>query len=184
MKEKTVTPLRMMSHTLLSGALLLAGTAWGASPQKGVVPGFLDPKTGAFTTYMAPTQHAAASGAEAATYTGTLVMKFNITLKSGIPTDAVINCTQNAIVSDPIGTYSETKTYKATRTGNTATCSVSIPYSWVLSSGDQQISQTYSVVVYGTASSALVLREASSYGTYVDMPANGGTSTRTVNVTL
>jgi hypothetical protein len=184
MKEKIVTPLRMMSHALLTSALLMAGAAWAAGPQKGGVPGFLDPKTGAFTAYVAPTQHAQTLGVEAATYTGTLVMKFNITLKSGIPTDAVINCTQNAIVSDPSGTYSETKTYKATRTGNTATCSVSIPYSWVLSSGDQQISQTYSVLVYGTPGSSLVLREASAYGTYIDMPANGGTSTRTVNVTL
>src|SRR5690349_1198601 len=67
MKEKIVTPLRMMSHALLTSALLMAGAAWAAGPQKGGVPGFLDPKTGAFTAYVAPTQHAQTLGVEAAT---------------------------------------------------------------------------------------------------------------------
>lgn len=175
--------LRLFSHALLSGALLTAGFAWAAGPQKGMVPGFLDPKTGAFTTQLGPAQRSQGMGVEAATYSGTLIMKFNITLKSGIPADYQITCTQNASVSDSVATYSETKTVVATRSGNTATCSVAIYYSWSLSSGDQVVSQSYSIGTYGSGS-GLVLRDASAYSLFVDMPANGGSSARTFNVTL
>jgi hypothetical protein len=173
---------RLFSHALLSSALLTAGSAWAAAPQKGMVPGFLDPKTGAFTAQVGPQQPQGMVG-ELATYTGTLTMKFNITLKSGIPADYQIQCTQGASVSDSVATYSESKTVVATRSGSTATCTVGIYYSWSLSSGSQVVSQTYSVDTYG-AGGSLVQRGSFVYGLFVDMPANGGSSTRTFNVTL
>jgi hypothetical protein len=172
---------RLVSHALISGALLMAGSAWAATPPKGAIPGFLDLKTGTFSAQVTP-QHAQDLGVEAATYAGTLTMKFNITLKSTIPADYQILCQQTATVNDSVATYSESKTVVATRSGNTATCSVAIFYSWSLGSGDQVVQQTYSVSTYG--SGGIVQREAFVYGLSVNMPANGGASTRTFNVTL
>ena len=144
---------RLFAHALLSSTLLTPGSAWAVAPQKGMVPGFLDPKTGAFTAQVGPAQHSPGMVGEAATYTGTLIMKFNITLKSGIPADYQIQCTQNATVSDSVATYSESKTVVATRSGSTATCTVGIYYSWSLSTGDQVVSQTYSIDTYGAGGS-------------------------------
>jgi len=172
---------RLISHALLSSALLTAASGWAAAPQKGMLPGFLDPKTGAFTTQVGPTQRSQAMVGEAATYGGTLTMKFNITLRTGLPADQPIYCTNNASVSDMVASYSETKTVVATRSGSTATCSVSLFYSWSLSTGDQVVSQSYSVSTYGSGG---VQREAFAYGLFVDMPVNGGSSSRTFNVTL
>jgi hypothetical protein len=178
----TMTIHRLFSHALLSSALLAAGSTWAATPPKGAVPGFLDLKTGTFTAHVAPQRTEGTSAEAAATYTGTLLMKFNITLKSGVPADYQIQCTQYATVSDSLGSYSETKTVVATRTGSTATCSVAIYYSWLLSSGDQTVSQSYSVSTYGNGS--LVQRDASAYGLFTDMPVNGGSNSKTLNITL
>ncbi|HEX5683853.1 MAG TPA: hypothetical protein VFY73_07435 [Ideonella sp.] len=181
-KEKTVTVLRMISHAMLSSALLMAGSAWAASPQKSMIPGFLDPKTGAFTTQVPPLQQGIAP--QAATYNGTLILKVNITLKSGFPADSEILCTQNATVSDVAGSYHANKTVRATRSGSTATCTVSLYYSWVLSSGDQTITQTYFVQIINAGSGSLVQAEAAALSGFVDMPVNNGSVTKTVNVTL
>ena len=78
MTEKSKTKLRRISCALLSSALMV-GPAWAAGPQKGMLPGYLNPKTGEFSAQA--TGPAAGVGAEAAaTYTGTFVMKFVITL--------------------------------------------------------------------------------------------------------
>lgn len=178
-----MTPIRMISQALLASALLMAGSAWAAGPQKGV-PGFLDPKTGLFTTHAAAQRDQGANPDANAVYNGTLTLKINITLKSGFPTDSEFMCTQNASVFDPAGVYLANKTVRAVRTGSTATCTVPVYYSWLLSSPDQEISQTYTVTIVSNTGGTLYQATAASESGSVEMPANGGTVTKTVSVTL
>ncbi|HEV8690494.1 MAG TPA: hypothetical protein VGQ91_09385 [Ideonella sp.] len=173
----------MVSHALLSSALLMASSAWAAAPQNGLLPGYLDPKTGTFTT-QAAAQRAQGVIPDATIYNGTLTLKINITLKSGFPTDSTILCTQNASVFDLAGSYTASKTTRAARTGSTATCTVSIYYSWLLSSGDQEISQSYFVSIINNGTGSLYMADAATLSGSVEMPANNGTVTKTVGVTL
>lgn len=176
-----MTSLCRISCALLSSALML-GPVWAAGPQKGMLPGYLNPKTGEFTAQAVGP--AAVGGDAAATYTGTFVMKFVITLKSNIPADWPIQCMQTVMPVDSGGYYySDSKTVLATRSGSTASCSVIIYYSWVLTSPSDMVSTSYAVTTYGN-SSGILQREAVGNVPVVALPANGGTVTRTVNVTL
>jgi hypothetical protein len=174
----------MVSHALLSSALLMAGSAWAASPQKGV-PGFLDPKTGVFTAQATVPGAQGVNPDANAIYNGTLSVKINITLKSGFPVDSQLTCTQTASVFDAAGTYTASKTVRATRTGSTATCTVPIYYSWLLSSGDVTVAQNYFVsIVTSSDTGTLYQADAATLSATVALPPNGGTAAKTVAVTL
>jgi hypothetical protein len=182
MMEMSMTSLCRLTCALLSSGLMV-GPAWSAGPQKGMLPGYLNPHTGEFRT-QASGPVADLSPEAAATYTGTFVLKFVVTLKSNIPADWPIQCVQTVTPLDSGGYYyTDSKTVQATRSGSTATCSVIVYYSWVLTSPSDMVSTSYVVVTYGS-SSGILQREAVGNLPLVALPANGGTVTRTVNVTL
>ena len=176
---------RSFTFALLLSAIAASGSAWAAGLQKGLVPGFLDAKSGTFvSSAMIPTAASEVDALAAATYTGTLALKINITLKTGFPTDWPIHCTQIASVIDTGGlTFSNTKTVLATRTGSTATCQVNLLYSWLLNSPNGNVYTNYMV---GTLGQATVLEQIEATGTIapIAIPANGAVTSRTVNVTL
>lgn len=148
------------------------------------IPGFLDPKTGAFTTQLGAQTGSDLSNLAMATYNGNFILKFTITLKSGIPADWPIQCQGGVQPLDSSGLYyNDTKVVYATRSGNTATCSMSIYYAWSLADSDAQVTTSYYVSTYGTSTS---LASRYAYGTLprVTLPANNGTLSRNVNVTL
>jgi hypothetical protein len=177
---------------LVAAALLVMGTAQAqgnaesaAASLRGI-PGVLNPKTGAFTVIPQAAQDASLAAAEVVTYTGTFSMRFNITIKSGGNPTAGIVCDGNVstfVAGGPYTSYNESKTVKATRTGSTATCLVSIPYAWVLTLGNNQVNMSY--VVSLTDGTGLILSRSSiaSLATF-PMPATGSTTTKTIDVTL
>jgi hypothetical protein len=106
-------------------------------------------------------------------------------LKSIVPGAFPIHCTASFTTVDGSGlVYSEYKVVVATRTSNTATCSITVPYSWVLlSTGSAMVQTQYTVGTEGTGSS-LVMRQATGTLAPVALPANTTTLTRSVAVTI
>jgi len=151
------------------------------------IPGTFDPKTSLF----APTPAVMATDASAAaavTFGGKLVFNFTITVTSAIPTTDVISCTASASVLD-LGAgilILEEAAVKATRTATTATCSVTIPYSWSLvTATTDKMSLTYVINGTGTSATTVLPSRLSSQGLgSFAIPANGTTSTFTVKATI
>ncbi len=101
------------------------------------VLGYLDPQTGAFR----PVHRHAGKGRDGlepgtVTITGKFVFNFTITLDSAVPSGDAVGCAAGA------QTYDETRETdldesgfaQATITGSTASCTVSLPYSWLMAS--------------------------------------------------
>ncbi|HXY78941.1 MAG TPA: hypothetical protein VEH47_09015 [Candidatus Acidoferrales bacterium] len=65
--------------------------------------------------------------------TGTLTIKYTITVKTPMPKNSVISCTGSADVAETGFFADEDGSGIATGSGGTFTCSVVINYSWVLS---------------------------------------------------
>ncbi|HEX6899766.1 MAG TPA: hypothetical protein VF789_08635 [Thermoanaerobaculia bacterium] len=167
--------------------------AWGqeASPASinGVL-GYFDYSTGAFR----PVGQMGEFDSEAAESinTGTIIVNITITIKSAIPAASPISCGVSATMADidisagSVNVISETATVVATRTGNTAKCTVTIPYSWtVMNSASAKVSLTYNLIG-GKATATTGLQVRSSIGPIanIPVPANGSTTTKTVNAVL
>jgi hypothetical protein len=123
--------------------------------------------------------------------TGTIVVNFNITIKSVIPSTSPVNCEVSAGVTEISGAgvnlISESAFVAATHTGNTAKCTVTIPYSWVLLNPTAAtVSIGYGVSASKTPAPSTGLQSRSSSGVVanIPVPANGSTSTQTVNAVL
>jgi hypothetical protein len=175
---------RPITLALLLSAVVASGSAWAAGPQKGLVPGFLDAKSGAFVTSAVPTVAPNLDAMVLATFGGTMSLKYVITLKSAIPADWKIHCMQIVTVVDTGGlTFQNSKTALATRNGNTASCLVNINYSWLLTGTEGSVHTMYSVQAEGTPA---VVEDIMANGnlSVIGVPANGATTSRTVNVTL
>jgi hypothetical protein len=93
------------------------------------VPGYFDPATRIFV----PIQRHGQVDPATSTYTGTLVVSFTIAIKSALPAGDKINCSVNTTeigTNDiPAGNY-DTATSSAVISGDTATCTTTLPYSW------------------------------------------------------
>lgn len=174
---------RVAAVVAVAGAVLGAVPAHAqAQAQAKGIPGFLNPKTGAFTVVPdAPAQPELA----VATYGGTFSLRFTITIVSGGSSTAPITCSGQASTFIGSGTYTnyyETKSVKATRNGSTATCLVSIPYSWQ-ATGSNTVSLSYTVSL--TDGSGLTISRTSSANLASFLqPANGATTVREIRVTL
>jgi hypothetical protein len=121
--------------------------------------------------------------------TGTVVVNFTITIKSVIPATTPIACSVEATVTEVsaagVNIISDGATVAATRTGNTAKCTVTIPYSWMVSnSATARLGLNYNLVASKPGTTGLLSR--SSIGTIanIPVPANGATTTQTVNTVL
>ena len=169
---------------VLAACFAAPAAAWAAGPGKGQIPGYLDARSGQFVATPNPS-NAADFGPEAqAVYNGTFSLKFVITLKSGIPSDWPIHCTQTVSVIDVSGlNYTNSKTAIATRNGSTATCLVNVNYSWLLNSANDQVYTNFMVNTFGTNPT---LEQVDMTGTLatITVPPSGQTTARTVNVTL
>jgi len=127
----------MKSKALLWSGIL--GLAWAISASAGnqagapTTIGYLDPHTGAIlpllTTAGSPEPPAASTQ-----ITGELKITGTVTIVSpSITSTTPINCTATAIVvSDANGPITEVAGSAASRSGATATCTVLIPYEWLL----------------------------------------------------
>jgi hypothetical protein len=158
--------------------VIAAPAVWGQAATTAAKPGilgYLDPHTGAFRPVP---QVAKAEGLvpDLTTYTGTLNVTVDITIKSAGITN--VSCTATASVIDnemsSPTVFTETDVVAATGSGTSMTCSLKIPYLWVLATGPSDtISTSYTVT--GTAvSGGLPQRMASRDPLDVrSVPGNG-----------
>jgi hypothetical protein len=152
--------------------------------------GILDSATGAFR----PGQMAdfdSSSLAATNAQTGTIVVNFTITIRSAIPTTTPILCDLSASVTEISGSgvnlIEEDAAVAATRTGSTAKCTVTIPYSWVvLNPVTARLGLAYNLIAAKTTpgTTGLLSRASSGIVALIPIPANGGTTTQTVNAVL
>lgn len=152
--------------------------------------GYFDYSTGAFRPLAQKVLFDSDSLAAANPQTGTIVVNFTITIKSAFPATYLVNCGVDATVSDISGAginiISEAGSVVGTRTGSTAKCTVTIPYSWmVLSPSTATLDLRYTVSAgKATATTGILLRSSSGGIATIPLPANGSTTTQTVNAVL
>jgi hypothetical protein len=125
------------------------------------------------------------------TSTGTFVFNFTITVKANISSTAKIQCTATATVFDAStgNEIIEQDTVLATRSGSTATCSPTIPYSWNLgSSSTDKVALGWIIISPSEAStitSTLPSRVSEQFSfASISIPANGSTTTETLTPTF
>jgi hypothetical protein len=157
--------------------------------------GYYNSETGLFEPLRSATQDLAEPAVTPTT--GTLVYKFTITLKSPLPKNALVLCSAGGDIVETGFSADEQGLGIATlESGDTYTCSVSMPYSWQLktASTDKIIlsykAQTYEALQVtaangtGTIVTSTAGRASSQTIAEIPVPANGATTTETVSVTL
>lgn len=120
--------------------------------------------------------------------TGKFVYMMTISVKSAIPSGDVISCVGTAEVSD-VSTgrvIEETAGVAATRSGSSASCTVTIPYSWALgSAGSDHVLLGFDIVTPATAVGApLPSRSSIQQFATISVPANGSTTTEVITPTI
>src|SRR5215469_10974 len=125
-------------------------------------------------------------------FTGKLVFSFTITIQSSI-TSSNIACEASADIDD-LGSggqgplITEAAAVAATRSGSTATCTVTIPYSWnLLNSSTDKVQLSYAISVPSTGfsgASGLPGRISQNIFGTIKVPANGSTTTETIKATI
>lgn len=188
MSRMRITKIALACVCLIVIALPVLGQQKAAG-NTGIL-GRLDPGTGSFT----PVPLAAAGDTAAVTpveRSGKVVFIFNITIDSTIPTTSVISCNAAVSVADNISaayrSIDEYETVVATRTGSTAKCTVTIPYSWELVTPTTDTlgrGFTISATLTSTTGGTVVLRTSSQSIPTITVPANGVTTTDTLAITL
>lgn len=178
--------MRLVFIALLSSAFSVSGSAWAAAPAGDAAARQLDGgRRGPLTSVARNSIRGDVPTGVFGDNFGSLTLQFNITLKPGIPISYPILCSMTASVTDSaFGSYAETKTVEATRSGNMATCVVTIGYQWYLADSTHDINLTYSVSATGTSTAKLVLRQTSSTGYVFPMPENNGSWRQERNITL
>ena len=139
--------------------------------------GFIDAQTGVIKPLMTTTTTASPEAVATGTLiTGELKIMGTITIVSpSINSTTPVNCTATGFVSDKNGPITETASSPAARSGATATCTVLVPYEWLLQTPTTDI-VTLSVSVSALSASARV--HTRQLATFV-VPANGTTTSFT-----
>ena len=163
---------------------------WG---QKSTAPhgirGYLDPQTGVFHALPAVPTDDDEDASRVTTFGGKFVVNFTITVDSTIASTTKIGCNVNADLADSTNFITEEAGTAVSRgSGTTVTCSVTIPYSWKLStSSTDMVSLTYTITSPTEISAATAeypLRISSQSIATIKVPANGATTTETVAATI
>jgi hypothetical protein len=201
----------MRLRSAFAVSIVLLGIAFAGSslafaqsttaPHKRIL-GYKDAATGVFHPAASSTH--AAPDATVAPTTGTFEVTFNIKIVSSFPKGSVIGCetsvqfdAEETLSVSPyvltLAQYSEGASTSVDVSGSTATCTVTIPYSWIIpsltSASIVTLSGGYDVTVVPQSSSttAAVFDSRESSSSIFDLtkvPATGTTSKYTVNVTL
>ena len=117
---------------------------------------------------------------------GKFVYTISIAVKSSIPSADVIACTGNASTFD--GTFksiAETASVAAARSGATASCTVTIPYSWSLSaSSTDVVTLGYQITAPATGAAGLPSRYSNQTIAQIHVPPSGSTTTEVISATI
>ena len=178
-----ITKLLLLCLCCLLSAPIVWGQAANSSVNHGVL-GYLDPHTGAFRPIprSVPTEDELPA---ATTVTGTMDVTITVTLKTTGITN--VTCSIDLATDDgsPLPTFwDETNTVAGTGSGGTRTCTLSIPYSWSLTT---QTSDTMSTSYSVFGSTGTGLPERSAMRNPLDsrkVPSSGTTTKLTASVTL
>ena len=171
----------------------LAAPAWsqpaGPDGPAHAVLGYLNPRSGVFMPMMpAPAGSDETPTPEASASTGKFVFNFTITIASAVPAGDVIQCGAEASVFDVVRIFDDTADFvTATRSGSSATCKVTIPYSWPLTTpSSDPVTLTYNVTTGApTTGSAGQLTYRYSYGGLVPIKVpTAATTTENISVTF
>lgn len=167
--------------------LVASGFAQTTETQKAPVFGYMDAKTGLFhsltRTPLSPEEAAAITPT-----TGKLVFNVTITVSSALSTSAVIGCEVVGGVADiATGEFSNVAGVTATRSGTTAKCTITVPYSWDLATPAKDtvefdLSVSATVGTFGTAS--FYNETFSAPAVTMKVPANGTTTTQDITTTI
>ncbi len=141
-------------------------------------------------------ENAALANAAVAPTTGTLALTFNIKLSSSYPAGSIVSClgivegvTQNTMTGAG-NRWTELATSSSKVTGSTATCTISIPYSWSLQptgTGVQNIYLgAYDISVADISGKTVLANRTSTsfFAHFTPIPVTGTTTKFTLNVTL
>jgi hypothetical protein len=174
---------------LFVGFFVMSVSLWGqSSTAPHGIRGYLDPQTGVF--HALPTVQAEDDDASrVTTLGGKFVVNFTITVDSTIASTAKIGCNVEASLADSTNFITEEAGTAVTRgSGTTVTCSVTLPYSWKLStSTTDMVSLTYTItspVEISTATLEFPLRISTQSIETIKVPANGATTTVAVAATI
>jgi hypothetical protein len=129
--------------------------------------------------------------------TGTLVFNFTITLKSALPKNAILICTAGGeVIETHYATNEEGLGIAKLESGNTYSCSISMPYSWLLATpSSDKIILSYKAETYealqvtaengtGVSVTSTAGRVSSQSPASIAVPANGAITTENVSITL
>jgi hypothetical protein len=146
--------------------------------------GYLDPRTGAFHPAIpqALTDSTQISAATAAPTTGKFVFDFTITVDSALASSVGIECGAQAETVDETSERDivEEAAVAATRSGSTAKCTVTIPYSWPLESASSDSVTLEYFISAPTAAPSLPSRTSTQTIGVIKVPATGATTTETI----
>jgi hypothetical protein len=168
--------------------LVASGLAQTTETQKKTaVFGYMDPQTGLFHS-LARTPLSPEEAAAITPTTGKFVFNVTITVNSALSTKAVIGCEVAGGVADlTTGEFSNVVAVTATRTGTTAKCTLTVPYSWDLATpAKDTVAFDLSVsATVGTFGSATFYNESfTAPEVTMKVPANGTTTTQDISTTI
>jgi hypothetical protein len=182
--------------TCLGRALGLSSAAYAQSDETAApqsrLHGQKDPKTGVFH----PDNAVVPEAGTVSPLTGTFSVTLHITLKTAVPSGDKVGCTADVLADDTTTTgntsFTEEVSAIATVSGSTATCVMTIPFSWVFPSGTvtEILTGSYTAMIFNpsaTITTATFLTRSSG-SDFVDVTGANvfATAPRTfsVNVTL
>jgi hypothetical protein len=121
--------------------------------------------------------------------TGTFIFTFTINIAGTIDSAAKIGCIADASLAEQktFNTLDEEASSIATRSGSTATCTVTIPYSWNLATpGSDKVILSYTVEAPVNTNDITMLRQRMSRQTIgrIPVPPNGSTTNETITATI
>lgn len=149
--------------------------------------GYIDSKTGMFH----PMNRTPLSDEILATISptsGKFVFNVTITVSSALPTTALISCAVDGFVDDLLtGDFFNDVEITAKRVGNTATCTLTVPYEWYLGQPAKDIVEMDLTVVAtaGTSGTTGFYEESfSSPAITMAVPPTGTTTTKAITTTI
>jgi hypothetical protein len=183
----------MATAACLGLALSLSSAACAQSDETAVsqspLHGHRDPKTGVFH----PDNAVVPEPAAVSPITGTFSVTLHITLKTAVPSGDKVGCSADVLADDTTTSgdtsYTEEVSALATVSGSTATCVMTIPFSWLFPSGTvhEILTGSYSAMIFNPSTAATFLTRSSG-SDFVDAAGTNvfATAPRTfsVNVTL
>jgi hypothetical protein len=162
----------------LATALLLSAISTtlanaATSDTKLGVPGFMNLSTGKFTPKPTASPAAAPIGVS-----GTIVLKITAVVESSIGASVPIVCNASIYTSDASSFSNEVdvQQFAATRSGSTATCNISMPYLWTVSSTSDTVFISYSIGSQPDTQTNIISHQFTNLLS-ITLPKSGATTT-------